>query len=85
MYFYRRYNDFVKLDEQLRLDYPDLDFDLPPKKWLGDNFDPVFLGRRISGLSKYLQRIMKHTLGWSISRILARDEKLIARSSLARN
>lgn len=59
-HLYRRYNDFVKLDEQLRKDFPNIDFDLPSKKWLGDNFDPVFLGKRIQGLTKYLQQITRH-------------------------
>ena len=59
-YLHRRYNDFVRLDGQLAKEFPSNGFDLPPKKWLGDNFDPVFLGRRISGLGKYLKRIMHH-------------------------
>ena len=59
-HLYRRYNDFVKLDEQLRKDFPNLDLNLPAKKWVGDNFEPVFLGKRMSALSKYLQGIMRH-------------------------
>ena len=61
-YIFRRYNDFVKLDEQLRKEFPLVapDLDLPPKKWLGDNFDPVFIGKRMLGLSKYLKNIFNY-------------------------
>ena len=61
-YIFRRYNDFVKLDDQLRKEFPllALDLDLPPKKWLGDNFDPVFIGKRMVGLKKFLKNILNY-------------------------
>ena len=58
---YRRYNDFVKLDKKIRQNYPDITLELlPGKKWIGDNFNPLFLGKRINGLTSYLKGIMNH-------------------------
>ena len=60
-YIFRRYNDFVKLDEQLRKEFPLVtDLDLPPKKWLGDNFHPVFIGKRMVALEKYLRSLFNY-------------------------
>jgi hypothetical protein len=38
--------------------FPDALFRLPPKRWLGNNFDPVFIGHRIDGFNKFLKEIL---------------------------
>lgn len=61
-YLYRRYNDFVKFNDELFNEFPNItDLNLPPKKWLGNNFDPVFIGKRIIGLTKYLRTALTQT------------------------
>ena len=57
---YRRYNDFVKLHQKICQISPEIDLQLPRKKFIGNNFDPLFLGKRMKGLSKYLKNILCH-------------------------
>ena len=85
---FRRYNDFARLDDQLRKEFPEVDLDLPPKKWLGDNFDPQFIGKRIAGLSKYLKSLIKHTQvaeSQAVKRFLCLDKPPHRASSLSSN
>lgn len=56
-HLFRRYNDFVNLYDKLSRDFPDVAIELPPKRWLGNNFDPVFIGHRIKGLQKFIRQI----------------------------
>ncbi len=58
-YLYRRYKDFVKLSDGLAQDFPGILLpELPPKRWLGNNFDPSFIGKRISGMDLLLNLVM---------------------------
>ena len=54
-FIFRRYSDFMKLDQELKELLPEFPARLPPKKYLGDNFDPQFLELRKNGLQTYLQ------------------------------
>ncbi len=36
--------------------------DLPPRKWVGSNFDPVFLGRRMFRLQEFIDQVWKKEL-----------------------
>jgi len=55
---YRRYTDFVRLNQQLIKLFPNYRFSLPSKKWFGDNFDPIFLEDRQLGLQVFLNNII---------------------------
>ena len=58
-FLYRRYTDFEQLHKKLSLNFPDSVIQLPPKRWIGNNFDPVFIGHRIEGLNKFLKQILE--------------------------
>ncbi|KAL3283897.1 hypothetical protein HHI36_018066 [Cryptolaemus montrouzieri] len=57
-YVFRRYTDFVRLCNRLRNSHPDIVRFLPRKRWLGNNFDPVFLEERINGLQTLVNSIL---------------------------
>lgn len=59
-FVFRRYTDFVRLNKKLKLEFPGLRFSLPPKKWFGDNFDPIFLEDRQLGLQAFIDNIIGH-------------------------
>ncbi|XP_032816583.2 sorting nexin-16-like [Petromyzon marinus] len=54
---FRRYADFVRLHDKLRESFPELRMELPPKRWLRDNFHPGFLEVRQRGLQAYLYSV----------------------------
>ena len=58
-FLYRRYNDFNDLQQKLARNFPDSVFTLPPKRWIGNNYDPIFIGHRIQGLNKFLRQILE--------------------------
>lgn len=60
-FVFRRYTDFVRLNKRLRREFPGLRFALPPKRWFGDNFDPIFLEDRQLGLQAFINNIIGHT------------------------
>ncbi|XP_042893903.1 sorting nexin-16-like isoform X3 [Penaeus japonicus] len=62
-FVFRRYTDFVRLNKKLKLEFPGLRFSLPPKKWFGDNFDPIFLEDRQLGLQAFIDNIIAYTTG----------------------
>lgn len=67
-FVFRRYSDFAQLDEHLRKHYSDelQEIELPPKKYLGDNFSDVFIEMRKRSLQKYLNRILERLdLSWT--------------------
>ena len=43
---------------KLKTEFPGLRFALPPKRWFGDNFDPVFLEDRQIGLQTFIDNII---------------------------
>ncbi|XP_066969710.1 uncharacterized protein [Macrobrachium rosenbergii] len=59
-FVFRRYTDFVRLNKRLRSEFPGLRFALPPKRWFGDNFDPIFLEDRQLGLQAFIDNIIGH-------------------------
>ncbi|ELT98668.1 hypothetical protein CAPTEDRAFT_91347 [Capitella teleta] len=59
-YLFRRYTDFVHLNEQLQQLFPSFRLALPPKKWFGDNFDRNFLNDRLSGLQAFIDAVVGH-------------------------
>jgi hypothetical protein len=55
---FRRYTDFVRLNQSLIQLFPSYRFSLPSKKWFGSNFDPIFLEERQLGLQIFLNNII---------------------------
>ncbi|KAK7075846.1 Sorting nexin-16 [Halocaridina rubra] len=60
-FVFRRFTDFVRLNKKLQKEFPGLRFALPPKRWFGDNFDPIFLEDRQIGLQAFIDNIIGHT------------------------
>ncbi|XP_070574374.1 sorting nexin-16-like isoform X2 [Ptychodera flava] len=59
-FVFRRYTDFVRLNDQLKLKFPSFRLALPPKKWFGNNFDKEFLEDRLLGLQAFVSNITGH-------------------------
>lgn len=57
-YVFRRYTDFVRLCNKLRNMYPQIMQHLPSKRWLKNNFDPIFIEERINGLQTLVNTII---------------------------
>ncbi|XP_066250602.1 sorting nexin-16 [Euwallacea similis] len=57
-YVFRRYTDFVRLCNRFRNKFPEVIKHLPRKRWLKNNFDPIFLEERISGLQTLVNAIL---------------------------
>jgi len=57
---YRRYNDFYNLHQKLSKEFPNEKLNLPPKKLIGNNFDPTFIENRRKGLHEYIQTVLQH-------------------------
>lgn len=57
-YVFRRYTDFLRLCNRLRIKNPSIVQYLPRKRWLKNNFDPVFLEERVSGLQTLVNEIL---------------------------
>eukprot|EP00732_Lithocolla_globosa_P004067 Lithocolla_globosa_v1_NODE_3533_length_1645_cov_48.722642.p1 type:complete len:492 gc:universal NODE_3533_length_1645_cov_48.722642:1605-130(-) len=56
---YRRYSDFYELHQKLKVLFPnEKRLILPPKRLIGNNFDPNFIEARRSGLHDYIKIIM---------------------------
>ena len=60
-FVHRRYSDFFKLRNMLMKENPKLACQLsfPPKRWIGSNLEPTFLGRRFAGLQVFLAAILE--------------------------
>ena len=60
-FIHRRYSDFLTLRATLLKEAqgnsPKIPF--PPKRWVGSNLDPAFLGRRLAGLQVFLATVME--------------------------
>lgn len=59
-FVFRRYTDFVRLHKKLKVLFKGILLPLPPKRWFGNNFDPIFIEERILGLQAYIRSILKH-------------------------
>ena len=55
---FRRYSDFVRMDEELRKLLSDFNGVLPPKRYFGDNFDANFIEQRRKGLQEYIDNVL---------------------------
>lgn len=55
----RRYTDFVRLNNRLRVQFPHCQLVLPRKKWFGDNFSSGFIDNRIQGLQTFINIILE--------------------------
>ncbi|KAJ8950651.1 hypothetical protein NQ318_010851 [Aromia moschata] len=53
-----RYTDFVRLCNRLRNNHPQVVQHLPRKRWLKNNFDPLFLEERVNGLQTLVNAIL---------------------------
>lgn len=60
-YVFRRYTDFVRLCNKLKNTHPQIIQYLPRKRWLGNNFDPLFLEERVSKLQTLINYILSDT------------------------
>ncbi|XP_018331805.1 sorting nexin-16 [Agrilus planipennis] len=58
-YVFRRYTDFVRLCNKLKKSFPHVVQYLPRKRWLGSNFNPLFLEERINGLQTLVNAILR--------------------------
>jgi len=55
---FRRYTDFVRLHSKLKEEIPECEIAIPPKRWLRDNFDTVFLEDRMKGLQAFIDSLL---------------------------
>lgn len=60
-YVFRRYTDFVRLCNRLKRTYPQISQYLPRKRWLRNNFDPLFLDQRVNGLQVFVNAILNES------------------------
>ncbi|XP_046384338.1 serine/threonine-protein kinase Sgk1-like [Ischnura elegans] len=56
-YVFRRYNEFHKLYETVKKQFPHLNLKLPGKKLFGNNLDPAFIESRREGLNAFIQKL----------------------------
>ncbi|XP_005092513.2 sorting nexin-16 [Aplysia californica] len=59
-FIFRRYSDFVHLNDQLKPLFPNVRLTLPPKRWFRSNFDVDFLEERREGLQGFLDNVTGH-------------------------
>lgn len=57
-FVFRRYTDFVQLQQKLKLVYPTFRFALPPKRCFRDNYDKTFLEDRQLGLQGFIDSVL---------------------------
>jgi len=60
-FLHRRYSDFLTLRATLIKESPSVAprIPFPPKRWVGSNLEPAFLGRRLAGLQVFLATVME--------------------------
>ncbi|XP_022246432.1 serine/threonine-protein kinase Sgk1-like [Limulus polyphemus] len=56
-FVFRRYNEFSKLQENLKKDFPGLQIKLPGKKFFGNNFSTDLINKRRQGLNDFIQKL----------------------------
>ncbi|KAG8233340.1 hypothetical protein J437_LFUL010890 [Ladona fulva] len=56
-FVFRRYNEFHKLCETVKKQFPQLQLKLPGKKYFGNNLDPAFVESRREGLDAFIQKL----------------------------
>eukprot|EP00126_Sphaerothecum_destruens_P002514 Sdes_comp15943_c0_seq1m5086 len=57
---HRRYNDFYYLFQQLKINFPGENLQIPKKRYFGNNFDPSFINDRKAGLFSFICAILEH-------------------------
>lgn len=60
-YVFRRYTDFVRLNDRVRKRFPGIRLSLPPKRWFRDNYDKNFLEDRLLGLQAFVDNCTSNT------------------------
>ncbi|XP_052815251.1 sorting nexin-16-like [Mya arenaria] len=60
-FVFRRYTDFVQLQQKLRRLFPMFRLPLPPKRWFKSNFDHEFLDDRMHGLQAFIDSVVCHS------------------------
>ena len=60
-FIHRRYSDFLQLRRTLFKENTEItsQISFPPKRWVGSNLDPAFLGRRLAGLQVFLASVLE--------------------------
>src|SRR6218665_127992 len=56
----RRYNEFSKLVDSIKREYPNISLKLPKKKFFGNNFSADFIKNRRNGLNDLVLKIVSH-------------------------
>jgi len=89
-FIHRRYSDFFQLRNNLIKSYPAIASQLsfPPKRWIGSNLEPKFLGRRLAGLQVFLASVLEiKTLKLSTAMLafLCLDKPVVDRNSQEEN
>ncbi|GFY46578.1 hypothetical protein TNIN_160741 [Trichonephila inaurata madagascariensis] len=57
-FVFRRYNEFSKLLDVLKRQYPNISLKLPGKKLFGNNFSSDFIKNRRQGLNEFVQKLV---------------------------
>ncbi|GFT76018.1 hypothetical protein TNCV_1255301 [Trichonephila clavipes] len=57
-FVFRRYNEFSKLLDVLKRQYPNIPLKLPGKKLFGNNFSSDFIKNRRQGLNEFVQKLV---------------------------
>jgi len=57
-FVFRRYNEFSKLLDLLKRQYPHIPMKLPGKKLFGNNFSSDFIKNRRQGLNEFVQKLV---------------------------
>ncbi|KAL4235067.1 Sorting nexin-16 [Mactra antiquata] len=60
-FVFRRYSDFVQLQESLHKLFPMFRIPLPPKRWFRNNYEKEFIEDRMLGLQAFVDSILCHT------------------------
>lgn len=58
----RRYNEFDRLNTEIKKIDPDLKIKLPGKRLLGDNFSLDFITKRMRGLDEFIKIALSHPI-----------------------
>jgi len=59
-FIFRRYNEFDKLFNILKRQYPHIPWRLPSKRIFGNNFAPQFIEQRRNGLNDFISSVVSH-------------------------
>ncbi|XP_045192373.2 sorting nexin-16-like [Mercenaria mercenaria] len=60
-FVFRRYTDFVQLQQKVKKLFPMFRLPLPPKRWFRNNFEKEFVEDRMLGLQAFVDSILCHS------------------------